>query len=133
VNAGDGFGLAAGTTAQYPAATTDGGKTWRTDGPALHVDAAQAPLVVLDAGAAGTHTFYAYGGGQVVDATNDGGKHWWRAVLGDEVSAVVPGFDHQLFAFVQNAVGSSSTRTQTVVYVSTDGGHHWRRTNRFAA
>ena len=26
----------------YPVATSDGGRTWRTDGPVLHVPAAQA-------------------------------------------------------------------------------------------
>ena len=40
-----GFALAEGQ-AQYPAATNDGGKTWKTNGPALHVNAAQAPLAV---------------------------------------------------------------------------------------
>src|SRR5215469_3315389 len=40
---GDGFALANTQQAQYPAATTDGGHTWKTDGPALHVDALQAP------------------------------------------------------------------------------------------
>src|ERR1700683_5267253 len=33
VNASDGFALASVGQAQYPAATTNGGKTWKTDGP----------------------------------------------------------------------------------------------------
>ena len=87
-----GFALAATQQAQYPASTTDGGRVWRIDGPALHVNAAQAPLVVLQASVANAHTFFAWGGpggGQVVDVTNDGGRHWWRAVLGEVVLAVV--------------------------------------------
>src|SRR5437764_6497034 len=48
----NGFALANTGGAQYPAATSDGGVTWRTDGPALHVNAAQAPLAVTNIGAA---------------------------------------------------------------------------------
>ncbi len=39
-----GFALADYGQATYPAASTDGGRTWRTSGPALVVHAAQAPL-----------------------------------------------------------------------------------------
>ena len=42
-----GFALASVGSADYPVATADGGKTWKTDGPALHLDAAQAPLAVF--------------------------------------------------------------------------------------
>src|SRR3984885_15980825 len=42
-----GFALVDTGQAQYPAATSDGGKTWKTDGPALHLHAAQAPLAVI--------------------------------------------------------------------------------------
>src|ERR1700756_1487166 len=38
---GIGYALASLPEAQYPARTTDGGRTWRTAGPALHVNAAQ--------------------------------------------------------------------------------------------
>jgi len=39
-----GFALASVGSAQYAVATADGGKTWKTYGPALHLNAAQAPL-----------------------------------------------------------------------------------------
>ncbi|MGH2882757.1 MAG: hypothetical protein ACRDPA_08705, partial [Solirubrobacteraceae bacterium] len=76
-----GFALVQSGQAQYPAATTDGGKTWKTDGPALHLNAAQAPLAVVDIGAAGTKTIFAWGTGQVIDTTSDGGAHWYRATF----------------------------------------------------
>jgi hypothetical protein len=126
-----GFALADVNGAQYPAATANGGLTWRTNGPALHLDAAQAPLVVLYPGAASTRTFFAFGGGQVVDATGDGGRHWWRAILGDAVVAVVPRVNGGLAAFAQRAIGTG-VNVETLVYVSSDGGHHWHYTTRFA-
>jgi hypothetical protein len=123
-NAKHGFALADVGQAQYPAATVDGGKIWRTDGPALHLNAAQAPLVVQEVGAANQRTFFAWGGGQVVDVTSDAGKHWYRAILGDVVMAVVSPANGQLVAFAQTATGSGSTAV-TWVYVSKDGGRQW--------
>jgi len=123
VNASDGFSLAEippqGT---YPAATVNGGRTWRTDGPILHANAAQAPLAISRVGATNSHTYYAWGS-QVADVTSDGGKKWWRTVLGEYVLAVVsePG---RLIAVVQNE-GTTSSVAETSVYVSTDGGHVW--------
>jgi hypothetical protein len=130
VNARRGFALANVDGGTYPAATDNGGKTWRTDGPALHLNAAQAPLAVLDVGAANGHTFFAFGGGQVVDATRDGGKHWWQAFLGDVVMAVVARPGGGLVAFAQTASG---TKAVTLVYVSTDGGRHWHLNDRLGA
>jgi hypothetical protein len=73
-----GFALASVGSAQYPAATTDGGTIWKTDGPALHIDAAQAPLSVLDIGAASPKTVFAFGGGQVVDTAGAAGSSTTR-------------------------------------------------------
>ena len=129
VNARTGFALASTGDAQYPAVTTNGGKTWKTNGPALHVNAAQAPLVVTNLGAASKRTVFAFGGGQVVDATGDGGKHWWQAVLGGVVLATVPRLGGGLIAVAQNPKGGSGA--QTLVYVSRDGGHHWRLSTKF--
>jgi hypothetical protein len=128
-----GFALAELSSGTYPAASSNGGRTWKTDGPVLHENAAQAPLVVQWAGAANSHTFFAYGGpggGQVVDVTADGGKHWYGAILGDVVTAVVPG-SGRLVAFVQDSTaGGSSVKTD--VYVSTNGGRTWKLTDKFA-
>ena len=50
-DANHGFALASVGSADYPVATGDAGKTWKTDGPALHLHAAQAPLAVAFIGA----------------------------------------------------------------------------------
>ncbi len=127
VNASDGFALAGKSQAQYPAATTDGGKTWRTDGPALHINAAQAPLSVTSIGAVSRRTIFAYGGGQVVDTTSNGGKQWYGALFNGLVMAVVRGLSGHLVAFVDGS-STSGTSTAGVIwqYVSKDGGKTWR-------
>jgi hypothetical protein len=118
-----GFALASVGSAQYPAATTDAGKSWRTDGPALHLNAAQAPLVVLDLGAGNRKTIFAYGGGQVIDATGDGGKHWYRALFQGLPMAVVRNPRGHLVGFID---GGFATKGPTLQYVSKNGGRTWR-------
>ncbi len=120
-----GFALGAVGQAQYPAITVDGGKTWLTNGPALHVNAAQAPLAVSQIGVLNRHTYFAFGA-QVVDVTNDLGRHWRRAFLGDIVMAVVPGGQGQLVAFAQKSLPGSGPGAVNWQYVSKDGGRHWR-------
>lgn len=129
-NARVGFSLAHVGQADYPAVTPDGGRTWHTNGPALHLDAAQAPLAVVDPGAAGNSTFFAFGGGQAIDSTSDGGRHWWRAFLGEAVIGAVPRIGGGIIAFAQNTVGTGSSAV-TEVYVSRDGGHHWHLDTSF--
>jgi hypothetical protein len=119
-----GFALASVGQAQYPAATNDGGTTWRTDGPALHVNAAQAPLAIVSVGAANRKTVFAYGGGQVIDATSDGGRQWCGALFDGLVMAVVPGSAGHLVAFVD--ASTSGAGGVTWQYVSKDGGRDWR-------
>ena len=69
------FGLAslaipAGET--YPALSTDGGTTWRIDGPLFHVNAAQAAAVVGSSGALQPRGAYFWGqGGNVIWITYD--------------------------------------------------------------
>lgn len=122
VDARHGFALANIGQAQYAAATANGGRTWRTDGPALHLDAAQAPLAVSQIGAAGRRTVFAYGSGQVIDATSDGGRHWYRATFNGLPMAVVRNARGHLTAFVDGETGS----TGTWQYVSRNGGRTWR-------
>ena len=116
-----GFALASVGSAQYAVATADGGKTWKTYGPALHLNAAQAPLSVSFIGAVSRKTVFAWGGGQVIDATNDGGKHWYSALFttGSPV-AVVRDIQGHITAFVGSPSGGSTSR-----YVSKDGGRTW--------
>ena len=106
--------------ADYPAATVDGGRTWRVDGPHFHVAAANAPAVVTQVGAGGRSTYFAYGGpggGNSVVVSTDRGQHWWRAFLAGQVPAVVYS-GGELVAFT-NLPGPGA-------YVSADGGRHWR-------
>jgi hypothetical protein len=121
-----GFALASVGQAQYPAATSNGGTTWKTDGPALHIDAAQAPLSVVDIGAASRNTVFAYGSGQVIDTTGDGGKHWYGALFDGLVMAVVRGSQGHLVAFVDGSTSGTSSSGVTWQYVSKNGGRSWR-------
>jgi len=121
-----GFALVQTGQAQYPAATVNGGKTWKTDGPALHLNAAQAPLAVVYIGAAGQKTIFAWGTGQVIDTTSDGGKHWYRATFNGVPVAVVKNPQSHLVAFVDGETGGSASPVQ---YVSKNGGKTWRLDN----
>jgi hypothetical protein len=128
-----GFALASVGQAQYPARTKNAGKSWHIDGPALHVNAAQAPLSVTDVGATTKRIAFFYGTGQVVDVTTDGGKQWWRAILGSVVMAVVPGPMGSLVAFAQQPLTNGTSEAVTWVYVSKDGGRQWHFDNSLGA
>ena len=126
VNANVGWALAAGQQAQYAATTTNGGKTWTIASPALHVDAAQAPLAVTQMGATSAKVAYAFGSGQVADVTSDGGKHWYAALFQGTVMAVVPGLgSRQLLAFVDSGASGTGPSGPTYQYSSTNGGQTW--------
>jgi hypothetical protein len=122
LTASHGYTLASVGQAQYPAGTTNGGHTWKTIGPALHLNAAQAPLSVTSLGAASTKTIFAYGGGQVIDTTSDAGKHWYRALFQGLVMSVVRNGLGHLVAYVDVGTGSTGPTWQ---YVSKNGGKSW--------
>ena len=128
INKRVGFALGGVGEAQYPAKTTDGGAVWKTFGPALHVNALQAPLSVTQIGVANAHTIYFYGSGQVVDTTGDGGKHWWQAFTQELSAAVVPGIGRRLVWFTQTSNSANLSNAVTWTYVSSDGGKVWRYT-----
>jgi hypothetical protein len=116
-----GFALASVSGADYPVATADDGKTWKTAGPALHLHALQAPLAVVFIGAVRRTTVFAWGGGQAIDTTSDGGKHWYRALFPNGTPvAVAQDLQHHLVAFVASFNGTATSR-----YTSTDGGRTW--------
>ena len=107
--------------ATYPVATADGGRTWRTVGPALHLPAAQAPLVVDQAGIAGSRTWFAWCAAcnAVIDATSDGGRRWWRAFMPGTVLAVVGGTSAR--NGLSATVARGARRKRVWVYTSRDG------------
>ncbi|MHB8242037.1 MAG: hypothetical protein ACYDHN_08605 [Solirubrobacteraceae bacterium] len=120
-----GFALADVSGAQYPAATVNSGRTWRVNGPALHLNAAQAPLVVCEVGALNRRSYWAEGcGGQVVDTTDDGGRHWWRSLFEGGVLSVVSS-GGRLLVFLESFT-SGSTSVTIQVYASTDKGRSWQ-------
>jgi len=121
IDAEHGFALASVSGADYSVATGNRGKTWKTDGPALHLDAAQAPLAVVFSGAVDRRTLVAWGGGQVIDTTGNGGRAWYSTLFtnGSPI-AVVHDLRGRLLAFVGSFGGSSVWQ-----YVSSDGGRTW--------
>jgi len=120
-----GFALANVESAQYPARSVDGGRSWHLDGPQVHVDAADGPEGVGYVGVAGTRTFFAYGS-SAVDVTTDGGRVWWETFLGELVVAVVPGPGTRLVAYVQEQLDPTGiTPAATWQHVSRDGGRQW--------
>jgi hypothetical protein len=131
--AGGGLRILAGATggwklvsfqqAEYAAATTDGGKTWRIASPALHINAADAPQSVTQIGARSAKVAYAFGAGQVTDVTSNGGKTWYQALFQGTVAAIVPGSaSNRLVAYVAGFTASSPT----LQYISTNGGKTWK-------
>lgn len=127
-NPRDGFAIgtpprATGDT--YPLATLDGGKTWRTAGPVLHIPAAQAAVDVTEAGTGGPHVWYAWGQGiTVVDVTPDAGKHWWQAFFPGMVLTVYAeqGQCNRLIALIQPFTKRKQPPLWT--YASANG-RHW--------
>lgn len=115
-----GFALASVQDADYAVATADRGKTWKTEGPALHLHALQAPLAVLFIGAVNRKTAFAWGGGQVIDATSDGGKHWYSALFVNGGPVAVVHATGHLLAFIGSFNGATTWQ-----YVSTDRGRTW--------
>lgn len=98
-----GFTLASIDGEIYPAATVDGGRTWRVDGPVFHISAAAAPVSLGGPGVAGPRTYFASeglpGGTTVVDVTTDSGRSWWQALLPGG-AVFVGAFDGELTAIV---------------------------------
>jgi hypothetical protein len=122
LNAQRGFALAAVGGAQYPASTSNGGRRWLTSGPALHLDAAQAPLAVLEVGVLSSKVYFAAGGGEVVDATPDAGRRWYQTLFPGGVLGVIPA-DGKLVAVIE---AYASSPASTWAYSSGDGGRTWR-------
>ena len=123
------FGLAvyrSFNAAMYPAISTDGGATWRIDGPQFWVAAAQAGNVTTNVRALGAHGAYFWGqGGNTVKVTNDRGRHWW--VTGFAAGVYTVSASHgtlRTVAFGKQVNGGPDF--QAFLYVSEDSGHTWK-------
>jgi hypothetical protein len=114
----------------YPVATADGGRTWRTDGPVLHVPAAQGPLAVDQAGVVGPRIYFAWCGAcnMVIDVTPDAGRHWWQVFMPGEVLAVLGGSRGRagLTAIVAGPTSAPNGRGASFWVYRTADGHRWR-------
>ena len=129
-NARDGFALAGEDSAEYPVHSTNGGGTWRIDGPQVHIDAADEAEGVGYVGIAGPRTFYAYGS-SAVDVTANAGRTWWQAFLGEFVLAVVPSGVGLVALVQQQSASKSGNPAVTWMYSSGDGGRHWSYSTAF--
>ena len=121
------FGLVTfpSSTQTYPAISTNGGTTWKVDGPLFHVDALQGASVVASSGVLPPHGAYFWGrGGNVIWTTYDEGAHWWTASFGagvDDLSSRNGTLEAVVFGAQVRA-----TALQRFLYVSTNSGKTWK-------
>jgi hypothetical protein len=121
------FGLATfpTSTQTYPAISTNGGTTWKVDGPLFHVDALQGASAVLSSGTLPPRGAYFWGrGGDLIWLTYDEGAHWWNVAFGagvDELSA-----RHGTLEVVVFGAQVRTTALQRFLYVSSNSGKTWR-------
>jgi hypothetical protein len=96
-NAQDGFAVpdlpqkGLGGPGSYPVMTSDGGRSWRTAGPVLHIPAAQGAIAVGQPGMVGARILFAWCGScnSVIDTSSDAGRHWWQTFLPGQVLSVL--------------------------------------------
>jgi len=109
--------------ATYPLVTFDGGRMWRVDGPVFHINAAQGPVAVDQAGVRDPRTFFAWCGecGTVIDVTSDAGRHWWQVFMPGAVLSVTGG---PLTAVVKGPLGAPGAAEPWLYQSRT--GRRWR-------
>jgi hypothetical protein len=114
------------STQTYPAISTDGGATWKVDGPLFHVDALQGASVVGGVGALRPHGTYFWGrGGVLIWITYDSGAHWWTVVFGGGVDQL-RFRKGTLEAVALGGQVDHGTAIQRFLYSSTDSGKTWK-------
>jgi hypothetical protein len=121
------FGLATfpSSTQTYPTISTNGGTTWRVDGPLFHVDALQGASMVASSGILPPHGAYFWGrAGNLIWTTYDEGAHWWTAAF----SAGVEDLSSRNGTFEAVVFGAQvrATALQRFLYVSTNSGKTWK-------
>lgn len=123
-----GFTLASMSGSEtYPAATVDGGRTWRIDGPVLPTLPSGGPAVISQPGIAGPRTYFVsegVGGITVVDVTTDAGKRWWRTLLpGGPV--FVGAYEGELTAIVAGSTIDRPDAQETFWAFHSKTGRRW--------
>jgi hypothetical protein len=122
-----GFTLASIDYRTYPAATIDGGRTWRIAGPVLPIPPAPGPMAGVQPGVAGPDTYFASEGLEgltVVEVTTDAGKHWWQAFLPGGV-VYVGAFDGELTAIIAVPTGNPQSAGVEFWAYHSRSGRRW--------
>jgi hypothetical protein len=110
--------------ATYPALSSDGGTTWRIDGPLFWIAAADGASVTANVGALGSEGAYFWGQtGNFVKVTTDEGSQWWLTGFAAGVYKVSA--SHGVLRTVALGNQVSCTDFQAFLYVSTDSGRTW--------
>ncbi len=107
----------------YPAATADGGRTWRIDGPLLPAPPSGGLGVISQPGIAGPRTYFVsegIGGITVIEVTTDAGKRWWQTLLPGGV-VFVGAFDGELTAIVAGDATRPDVQERLLAYHSRTG------------
>jgi hypothetical protein len=112
--------------ATYPVATSDGGTSWRTDGPVFHIPAANGPAAVDQAGVAGPRTYFAWCGAcnNLIDITPDAGRRWWAVRMPGSTLAVLGNVNPSagLTAIIEAPTSAANGRGVSLwIYLSTNG------------
>jgi hypothetical protein len=116
----------------YPAASTDGGRTWRVAGPILQLGSGRGAAAVSEPGMIAARSFYAWApGNPVIDITVDGGRRWWHTAMPDVVLSLNPdrgprGFANGLDAIVEGPAASADGAGALLWEYRTTDGRHWR-------
>lgn len=103
----------------YPAISHDGGRSWTIDGPIFHIAAADEALSVSTITAVSATTAYAWGDGNYLRLTTDGGRQWWGAFF---LTSVDKAYENNGTLTVVLYTGNASEPT----YISNDDGRTWR-------